>query len=461
MKILITGATGLIGKEVGKVLARDGHEIVVISRDRNKARMQCPFPCAVVEGDLLEGPLCSPLLNGIEGVIHLMGEPVVEGRWTEDKKRRLINSRVTATENLRQSIQGIKVLVAASAIGIYGHRGDEILTEASKPDDDFLALLCRRWEDATGKFTEDGVRVVQLRTGIVLSRHGGALPEMILPFRLGVGGPIAGGSQWMSWIHLDDMVNLYVQALNSPAFSGAYNAVATHPVRNQEFSEQLAKILHRPGFIPTPRFALKLLFGEKADVLTASQRVSNENLLKTGFQFRHIKLETALAEELAWMAAGEELLEAEQYVPLPPDRLFPFFAEADNLGKLTPPTLNFQVKSMSTPVIEEGSLIEYRLKLRGIPMKWLTRIEEWSPPTKFVDNQLKGPYQLWHHTHSFEKLGSGTLMTDRVRFRLPLGFAGWLGGSALVRRDVEKIFRFRRQVVDELFAGGESRPAKV
>lgn len=452
MKILITGATGMIGQKLGLALAREGHELHVISRSAARALEDCPFPCIAHEGDLAKGPLPAGVLpEHLDAIVHLMGEPVAEGRWTDAKKQRLVSSRVAATRHLRQSVRSVGRLVAASAIGFYGDRGDEELGESSAPGEDFLARLCVDWEAEVAVFASLGARPLSLRFGIVLGLEGGALPQMLTPFRAGVGGPLGNGRQWMSWIHEDDLVALLLWSLRHPSVEGVANAVAPRPVRNSEMSRLIAERISRPALLPTPTFGLRLLFGEKAGILVASQKVSCARVSEAGFAFKFSELGPALDDLLGPLSRGEDVFMARQYVPRSPEEIFSFFAAAENLERITPPLLNFQIKSTSTPAIQEGTLIEYRLKVHGVPMSWLTRIEDWQPPRKFVDLQLKGPYRLWHHTHGFEPLGAGTLLTDRVRYRLPLGFVGWLGGAALVERDVRKIFAFRRRTIHELF----------
>lgn len=451
MKILMTGATGMIGQKLGLALARQGHEIHVVSRSLEKARRDCPFPCEIHVGDLVKGPLSSNTLPAhFDGIVHLMGEPVAEGRWTDAKKRRLVESRVAATRHLRQSVQKVDVIVSASAIGFYGDRGDEELTEKSPSGQDFLAQLCTDWEREVAEFAALGARTLSLRFGVVLGMEGGALPQMLMPFRVGVGGPLAGGQQWMSWIHEQDLVRLLEWSLTKQV-TGVLNAVAPAPVRNAEMSRQIAQRISRWGILPTPKLALQAVFGEKTEILVASQKVSAQELLSAGFTFLFATLDAALDDLLSDLARGEDVLVSRQYIPVPPEKLFEYFSEAKNLEELTPGFLNFKIKSMSTDQIQEGTLIDYRLKIHGVPAKWRARIEDWQPPKRFVDLQIKGPYSLWHHTHEFEKLGDGTLMTDRVRYRLPLGRIGWLGGGAFVARDVRKIFNYRKEIIDRKY----------
>lgn len=446
MKILMTGATGMIGKKLGKKLVERGHEIWVISREAQKAREILPFPAHIVEWNLERGPVEDASLADIEAVVHLAGESVAGGRWTEERKEKILKSRTQGTRNLIESLpQEIKVFVTASATGYYGDRGDETLSETSEPGRDFLAQVCVAWEKEADRIFS---RVVHLRTGLVLDRDEGALPKMLFPYRLGVGGVLGSGKQWMSWIHVEDLLEMYVWALENEKAHDVYNAVAPYPVRNREFSQTLVEALGGRILGPAvPGFALKLLMGEMSEIVLASQRVSAQKIVKQGFKFKYEALREALFEICEPFRKGEEVYSTEQFIPEPPEKVFPFFAEAKNLEEITPSLLNFHIHKMSSPEIHEGTLIDYRLKIRGVPASWKTRIDEWHPPIRFVDNQLRGPYKLWHHTHEFIPFAGGTLMTDRVRYKLPLGFAGWLAAGALVRGDVEKIFAHRRKVI--------------
>ncbi|WP_413587410.1 TIGR01777 family oxidoreductase [Bdellovibrio sp. HCB274] len=445
MKVLITGATGLIGKELGKKLATDGHEITVISRSLSKAREQLPFPCEVVVGDLVQGPIHDKKLENIEAVINLMGEPVLGTRWSEEKKKAIFQSRVNATENLVKSIPSdLRVFVGGTAIGIYGHCGETILHEDHAPGMDFLSEVSKEWERASSHAPG---RKVFIRTSIVLARHGGALDEMLFPFRAGVGGVLGDGKHWMSWIHIDDIVGLFAEALVNNDYVGPINGCSPHPVMNREFSEVLAFSLGKKLGPAVPPLALKALFGEASEVVLSSIRGSAEKGMSLGYRFQYPTLRNALEDICASYKEGEEVFYSEQFIQKPPEEIFPFFRDPHNLESITPPSLNFNIQSTSTPEIEQGTLINYKLKIRGIPATWLTEIDEWKPPFRFVDNQKKGPYQLWHHTHEFKPFLGGTLMIDRVRYRLPLGYLGWLTASKFVRKDVEEIFKFRRSYI--------------
>lgn len=453
MRILMTGATGLVGQKLGIKLTQKGYDLTVVTRRRSTADTQCPFPCSVIEADLSRTPLDLSDHPPFDGVINLMGEPIADGFWTAQKKERLRTSRVAATENLVKSFAAKppRFVLSASAIGIYGDQGDSELSESSSLGTDFLAKLCQDWESAALAFKSPQTRVIIPRIGLVLDRQGGLLGELEPLFRAGLGGPLGSGDQWMSPIHIDDLIQSFLFAIENETIQGSFNAVGPASLRNKDFTRELAKILHRPAFVPAPRLALSLAFQEKASLLLNSQRVLPSHLLKWGFQFKAKTFSEGLAIEFPAQERHEDVFQSYQYIPRPPAELFPFFADANNLETITPPNLNFKILSVTTPNIQQGTLIDYSLRLHGFPIHWRTLIDCWAPPHQFVDQQLKGPYSLWHHTHSFEPLGSGTLMTDRVRFKLPLGFIGWLFGHHLVRKEVAGIFAFRHQKIRQLF----------
>jgi hypothetical protein len=278
MNIAITGASGFIGR-------------ALVSRIANLGQ--------TTRGISTRSRIAHSALNGCEAVIHLAGEPVAQ-RWTAAAKERIRNSRVEGTRNLVQAIAAMdtkrpSVLVSASAIGYYGSRGDEILTEDASPGADFLSEVCLAWEQEAREAEKLGVRVVTPRFGVVLGQGGGALQMMLPAFRLGAGGRIGSGTQWMSWIHVDDLVNLITFAVSHAALQGPANATAPNPVTNGDFTRELAQALHRPALIPVPEFALRLLFGEMSSMLTGSQRAIPRAALDAGFKFRYSDLGSALA----------------------------------------------------------------------------------------------------------------------------------------------------------------------
>jgi hypothetical protein len=295
MKILITGATGLIGKAITQSLVRDGHQVVVLSR-RPASTINSTGVTAFRWEPEYEFPPAEAW-EGVEAVIHLAGEPVA-GRWTTERKRRIRDSRVIGTRNLvagmKESVTPPGVLIASSAVGFYGDRGDEILNESSGPGRGFLSEVCLEWEAENARAQEVGIRVAQARIGVVLSPTGGALEKMLPPFRLCLGGRLGSGRQWFPWIHVDDIVGIFRHALTSPAVKGAINGVAPGIVTNEEFTRELAAILRRPVFFPVPEFALRIALGEMAELALASQRVVPQVALDTGYQFKYPNLRPAI-----------------------------------------------------------------------------------------------------------------------------------------------------------------------
>jgi uncharacterized protein (TIGR01777 family) len=282
MNVAITGASGMIGKRLRQRVVEAGQMALPISR-------------AAGDSALAE------ILASADAIVHLAGEPVAQ-RWNDAAKKRIHDSRVEGTRHLVNAMSAQshrpRVLVCASAVGYYGSRGDQILTEASTPGTDFLARVVVEWEEAAQLAESLDMRVVRLRFGMVLG-HGGALAKMLPPFRFGVGGKLGSGHQWMAWIHLEDAVNLILFALNYAAVRGAVNATAPHPVTNEEFTGRLALELHRPAILPVPGFALKLAFGEMSDMVLASQRVLPTVAKSAGFRFQYPDLHTALDNLLA------------------------------------------------------------------------------------------------------------------------------------------------------------------
>jgi uncharacterized protein len=294
MRALVTGATGFIGRRLVRELDRP----VILSRRPEEARMILGA-LEIHAWNPEEAPPPAEAFEGVEAIFHLAGDSVASGRWTAAKKARIRSSRVTGTTNLVEGLRKLKqrprVLVSASAVGYYGTRGDEVLEETAQPGTDFLAQVCQEWEAAAGRAREVGLRVVTARTGMVIGQRGGALAQMLTPFKLGLGGRLGDGRHWMPWVHLDDVAGLMIHAAKS-GIDGPMNVAAPHPVTNREFTSTLAQVLHRPAVFPVPRFALALLFGELSTVLLASQRVMPRVAEKTGYRFHFTSLEEALRE---------------------------------------------------------------------------------------------------------------------------------------------------------------------
>jgi len=301
MNITLTGATGLIGRRLVRALRDRGDTLTVLSRSPDRARTTLGVDAEL--WDPMTGPAPTAALAGRDAVLHLAGEPVAQ-RWNDRVKQAIRESRETGTRHLVEGLAAVaqdarpRVLVSSSAVGYYGRHGGERVPESTPPGDDFLAAVCVAWEREAARAGELGLRVVAVRTGVVLDADGGALAKMLTPFKLGVGGPVAGGDQYLPWIHVDDLVALYLAALDGEDWQGAYNASAPEPVTNQAFGKALGRALHRPAILPVPGFALRLLYGDMAEIVTEGQRAVPERALAQGFAFRHADLDEALADSL-------------------------------------------------------------------------------------------------------------------------------------------------------------------
>lgn len=303
MRVTITGATGLIGPAVIAELRRRGPvEITALSRDPGRAAAALGAEVEVARWSALEEPAPAHALAGRDAIVHLAGEPVAQ-RWSARAKKAISDSRVIGTRNLVQGLSEAQprppVLVSSSAIGIYGARHEEPLDEEAALGYGFLAETCIAWEQEAQRASELGLRVVNMRTGVVLDAHGGALAKMLPPFRMGVGGPVAGGHQYVSWIHLEDLAAMFAAAIDDQSWSGPVNATAPEPVTNRELSRELGRALHRPAVLPVPGAALQLLYGEMAEIVTTGQRVLPAKALVHGYRFRHPHLPDALRAALA------------------------------------------------------------------------------------------------------------------------------------------------------------------
>jgi uncharacterized protein len=295
MRIALTGGGGLIGRALCERLGVDGHEVIRVGRYRSAHPPD-------IRWSVPHGQLNGSGLEGLDAVVHLAGEPIV-GKWTHDKKRAIRDSRVDGTHLLSATLANLNrkppVLISASAVGYYGDRGDEVLDESSGPGEGYLAEVCRAWEAAAQPAVEAGIRVVYPRLGVVLSRDGGALKKMLPAFRMGVGGPLGNGAQWMSWIGLDDVVCAVLHLINDCSVSGPVNLAAPQAATNKQFTRALAGVLRRPAVFPVPRFAARLAFGELADeALFASQRVKPGVLKRSGYGYIRPNLEVALRAAL-------------------------------------------------------------------------------------------------------------------------------------------------------------------
>ena len=295
MKIMVTGASGLVGTQLLSLLKKEGHEVVTLSRQSPRSASQRQWDFA--------GTLPAGTLDGIEAIIHLAGENIGEGRWTAAKKQRIRDSRVIGTRLLAEAAAatggGVKAFVCASAIGFYGNRGNEVLTEESSPGSGFLPDVCREWEAATAPAKQAGMRVVNVRLGVVLSAAGGALGKMLLPFKMCVGGVIGSGTQYWSWLTVAEAARIFAFTVQNRDLHGPVNAVSSQPVTNAEFTKALGRVLHRPTIFPLPAFMARLALGEMADdLILGSTRVVPTRLQAAGYQFQNPEIEAALTASI-------------------------------------------------------------------------------------------------------------------------------------------------------------------
>ena len=463
MRVLVMGATGFIGRALIPRLQCDGHAVVASVRSPARARSLLGAEVELVHADTAPGGLVEAIERS-DAVVNLAGEPLMGGRWTAARRAVLEGSRIAVTAQLVRAMAEAKtrprVFVSGTAVGYYGDRADELLTEASCGRDDFLARLCRRWENAAEDAHRLGVRVVLLRTGVVLGRAGGALAQMLPPFQMGVGGPVGSGRQYLPWIHLHDLVKIITVALVDDRYRGPVNGVAPELATSRSFARALGRVLHRPAIVPLPALALKAIFGEAASVLLASQRVDPGVLRKHQFAFDFPTLDAALEDIVGGTAvaissaqsrpegAGEARyeLQTRTVIDAPLDQTFAFFSTAANLGVITPAAMRFSIQGQPPPMAA-GAVIDYRVRVGPLPVRWRTRITTWEPGRRFVDLQEKGPYRFWWHEHTFQSDGGRTMMEDRVYYTPPLGLFGRLANRVFIRSTLRKIFQYRGDVI--------------
>ena len=304
MKIAITGATGLIGKKLCGILSIQGHSLTILSRNPAKAKAIVTGASEYVEWDYRNPGSWQYALEGVDSVIHLAGTNIFGKRWSASFKKEIMDSRKISTQNIVNALSNLKLkpksLICASGINYYGDSGNKLLNEESDPGDDFLARVCIEWESEAGKASLLGIRVVNIRTGIVLDKNGGALARMMLPYKLFIGGPIGSGRQWFPWIHIDDLVNLYLFAVKDGSLNGGINGTAPSPVTMGTFAKSLGKVLHRPSLFKVPAFVLRIVIGESSEAITASVKAAPSKLFEEGreFNFKFKDLDKALEDLL-------------------------------------------------------------------------------------------------------------------------------------------------------------------
>ena len=470
MKIFVTGATGFIGRAAITALQGRGHEIIALVRSIDRARDMLGFGPVLLGTDSSREDL-RRYLEQCEAVLNLSGRPVVGVRWTASKKEEFWNSRVGLTKILSEEVKKCQsppsVFVSASAIGCYGDSGDDVLTEKSESGQGYLAELCREWETAALISESANTRVCILRLGIVLGRDGGILSLMTPPFRMGIGGYIGDGQQYISWIHLLDVVRIIVGCIEDSRFKGIFNCTAPNPVRAKEFSSKIGLVTKSKLMVRIPFVLPRMLMGESGSHITYSQYVSPSRLEQNRFGFIFDNLDECLEYEYDYadisierfdynrdesvirsgVQNGQYHLCATSYIHSDPKTVFAFFSSPLNLGLATPSWMRFQIQDMPTE-IGVGSHITYNIRIFGIKIRWVTEIVKWEPTNLFVDVQIKGPYTLWHHEHRITQNEDRiTFMEDRVVYRMPFGLLGSIVHKWVVMDQLKRIFKFRQMVI--------------
>ncbi|APS00365.1 TIGR01777 family protein [Pajaroellobacter abortibovis] len=476
----MTGATGFIGRSLLARLRRDGHHVCAWVRNVQRAKELLGSEAQLIPAAGGMQAL-QDAIAPCKGVIHLAGEPILGERWTDARRKALVESRVGLTHQLVEAMSGMpstssRAFVCASATGVYGDRGDECLSEESKAGNDFLAQLCQDWEKEARRVSSHGIRSVQVRIGIVLGQGGGVLDRILPLFRAGLGGWIRNGKQYWPWIHLNDLIELFVTALTDERYEGPIHGTSPNPVTNRTWTQALGKVLRRPIVLPLPAVTLKMALGEGATVLLRSQRVLPVKAQALGFQFQYPSLDVALAHILDISSVHIQSIPSQQdtsqenhpkssYLKKHPpsyllntscrlnkkvEEAYHFFSTPDNLGFLTPSKFHFHIQETHT-VMGQGTEIHYRLRLGPIPLRWRTKIEIWQPGRCFVDSQQQGPYSCWWHEHYFDTEGGLTVMKDKIYYAPPFGWLGRIIHWLLIAPALREIFSYRAHMIQLRF----------
>lgn len=462
MKIVLTGATGFVGKSLVKELLKNNHQLVILTRNsENAKKIFKSLPLSYFNWDSEKDLPPIEAFESCDAIINLLGENIAAKRWSNKQKNKIRNSRILGTKNLGERIKTLNqkpsVWVQASAIGVYPVLHEQEINESTQHGEGFLAQTCIDWENEAQKYSSFVERQNILRFGVVLGEGGGALSKLFPLFKMGAGGKVSNGEQYMSWIHIYDLVRLITYAVENNISEKVLNATSPFPVKNSEFTQALANSLHRPAIFPVPAFVLKLAMGELSSIVLDSQKVMPRETLKSGFEFKYLRIEVALDDITNNIQfpplkkkCNQIKLESLLWIKKPKSEMFDFFKEAKNLEKITPDWLNFKITEQSSTSILEGTVFKYKLKLHGIPLFWTSKIINWRDGVEFSDYQISGPYKIWHHTHSFYECLDGTLMIDKVYFSLPFSPFSDLLAYLWVKRDVVKIFSYRNSIIQKI-----------
>ena len=477
MKIAMTGATGFIGRKLCLALQRRGHTVVALVRNEVAAASLLGAEATLVP--IGEEPALRRAIGSADAVVNLAGAPIAQP-WTKARRKRIVDSRIGVTRRVVDAIDAARnkprVLVSASAVGVYGDRSDTRLSEEATPGKGFAAELCLDWEAEARRAEASGVRTVIPRIGVVLGEDGGALPGLSKVIQSRLGAILGSGDQYVPIIHVEDLVRLLVTAIEDPRYEGIFNATAPEPATHRQLMNALADRLGRGRpRLRVPAAIVRTLGGEATSIVLASQRAVPTRALQLGFEFDHPDLEACMAGLLddrglelgpadmlpSWdYLAGETpryRLRAISVVDAPRDEVCEFFARPENLGVMTPRSMQFEILDSTDARTRTGSEFRYRIRLHGVPMPWKTRIETFEAPERFVDVQLTGPYRHWLHEHRFEALpDSRTRVTDTVWYVPRFGIFGRIAHALFVRADLRRVFGFRARAMALRFGRPES-----
>ncbi len=450
MNVLVTGATGFLGKYLLPKLKNRGHEITILTRNTNSAKFFLPVACKVLKWNPLHEEIDPNLFKNIDAVIHLAGAGIADKRWSLNRKYEIERSRIISTRNLINAVKKLKtkpkIFLGASAIGFYKESFEHALEEDGAKDQGFLSNLCEEWEKEIFSAKALGIRTIAFRIGFLIGRGGIAMDRLLPIFKMGLGGPLGRGRQIVSWAHVEDCAQMFLHGLENDSLKGVYNAVAPEPVSNKTFVKTLAEKLNRPSWMPTPAFFIKLALGEMSQLLLESKNISSKKIQKSGFLFNYPDINSAMNEICS---TPNYHIEIEQWAPSKINHTFKFFSNAYNLEKTMPPSLRFKINRQSTLRTKSDSRLSFSFNFLEIPFRWKSKISEWEPPYKFGSTQLKGPFDYWKHTHNFEKSNGGTLIRHNIEYQFPFGPIGELIGNILVKEKLKDIIASHLKITQE------------
>lgn len=460
--IVIAGATGFIGQELGIGLVRKGFDLTVLTRDPETYEGKLAFPCRLLAFSKDNTAAAEDAIEGAFAVVNLAGQPIDTGAWKLTGKKSVYTSRMDVVSALTAAIKKVKtppkIFLQASASGYYG-KSEDLCTEDHPPDpQSFLAKVCVDLEAEGQKVETVGTRFIAMRLGVVLG-HGGALEKINQLYAAGLGARFLGAKGQFPWIHIDDVVSAFLFMIEHAALKkirGPVNVVGPTPADLGDLHKAMLQV-HGAQLAPSvPAWVVRKLAVKKAVLLFDSAKVSPKKLIGSGFGFSKMTLAQAVGSLFATDRKGQFRLVKKQFVKADMNQIWKFFSLPQNLEAITPPWLRFKIKTLSSELMDNGTTIIYQLRLKGIPVTWKSVISEYEEKKQFKDEQLIGPYQIWEHMHIFERLRDGVLVIDDIVYSLPLGKVGTMVASWYVRKDVQQIFNYRAGVVAKTLNLAES-----